>query len=433
MGAFTVYMFSAGVYLLAGYLVYKWLLADDNQPAFNRVVLLSIYVVSFVLPFWRNALPLSPGVGMAMADAVGTRIVAAGVTDPMSSAVAVVLWVYMAGMIVVAAVALGTMFRLLLLIVRGERTRMGRFTLVVVSGSALAPFSWGRYVVVDRAEDFAMMDMIVSHECSHIRLRHFYDLLLAQAVCIVQWYNPAAWLMLSELKAVHEYQADRAVLADGMDMRRYQLLLIKKTVGFRFQSLANSLNHSNLKKRITMMYKKESGPVRRLRALAAVPAAALAMALLNVPVVSRAMSEVSSATFASGIPAAQSDKVTEFVAKPQVSENLDAVDENGSGEKPDVLPVYPGGIPSLMQALCGAINYPADAYAAKIEGRVVVGFTVTAAGEMTDFKIVKSVSPELDAEAIRALKSLKVTWTPARKDGKPVNCAFALPVEYKLR
>lgn len=114
------------------------------------------------------------------------------------------------GMIIVGATTLFTLLRLWRLVNSGERTPIGGCTLVVIDRHDIAPFSWGSFIVVSRSEEARAIDLIVGHERAHIRLGHFYDLILAQVVCIVQWYNPASWLMLSELKAVHEYQADRA-------------------------------------------------------------------------------------------------------------------------------------------------------------------------------------------------------------------------------
>ncbi len=110
------------------------------------------------------------------------------------------------------------------------------------------------------------------------------------------WYNPVAWLMREALKSVHEYQADEAVMTSGADLREYQMLLVKKAVGARFPSLANSLNHSKLKKRITMMHKDRSNVVRRMWALALFPAAAVAVAVAGTPAVSLLLSEASAAT-----------------------------------------------------------------------------------------------------------------------------------------
>ncbi len=289
MGHFAAYIFSASIFLLAGYLVYKWLLSAENQPAFNRMIILTMYAMSFVLPLCHILIPSS-----ATSDAKGAVIseltpIAATTEAPALTVTRIMLWVYLVGMVAVALVTLFSFIRLRRLVASGERSKMDGYTLVTISRTDFAPFSWGRYIVVSRSEDAESLRLIIRHERAHIRLGHFYDLLLAQLVCILQWYNPASWLMLSELKAVHEYQADRAVLREGTNIHQYQTLLIKKTVGARFQSFANSLNHSNLKKRITMMYEAKTKPMHRFRALAAVPAAALALALLNVPSINGAV------------------------------------------------------------------------------------------------------------------------------------------------
>ncbi len=433
MGAFAVYTFAAGIFLLAGYLIYKWLLSTEKQPAFNRAMLLTLYAVAFVLPACHLRSAAAGGAGAGIID-IGMPDVQAATTasgEAWSPAV-VLLWVYLAGMIAVAATTLRTAFILRRLVAAGKRTDCGDCVIVRIARDGIAPFSWGRYIVVNANEDTDSIGMIVSHERAHIRLGHFYDLLLAQAVCIVLWYNPASWLMLSEVKAVHEYQADGAVIDSGVNMRQYQLLLIKKAVGVRFQSLANSLNHSKLKKRITMMYESKTKPVRRLRALAAVPAVALAMALLNVPAISRAMAETSSARLTEEASAVSADKVTNFVAADQHDESKKS-GESATVEHPDVLPEYPGGQAAMFAALCKVVKYPAAADSAKIQGRVVVGFTVRTDGSLSDYRIIQSVDPLLDAEALRAVKTLDVKWKPGKQDGKTVNCSFALPVTFKLQ
>lgn len=428
MGSLVVYSFSSGVFLLAGYLIYKWLLANDNQPGFNRVALLTLYVMALLLPLCRIVVGQTGESVMAVAAVAGINALAVSAGDQANPIVRVVLWVYLTGMIIVGATTLCTLLRLWRLVNSGERMPIGGCTLVVIDRHDIAPFSWGRFIVVCRSEEARAIDLIVGHERAHIRLGHFYDLILAQVVCIVQWYNPASWLMLSELKAVHEYQADRTVIDSGINIHEYQILLIKKTVGVRFQSFANSLNHSNLKKRITMMCKTRSKPARRFRALAAVPALALAMSLLNVPSISGSMTEMSSARL--------TDKVSGFSTNRQIADKASVrsvKDENGEGEFPDVMAEFPGGMTALMAALCENIKYPAEAYEAKIQGRVVVGFNIGTDGRMSDFKVIKGVDPQLDAEAVRAVGALNVTWTPALKDGQPVSCSFALPVEFKLK
>lgn len=377
MGSLVVYSFSSGVFLLAGYLIYKWLLANDNQPGFNRAALLTLYVMALLLPLCRIVVGQTGESVMAVAGVADIKALAVSAGDQANQIVRVVLWVYLTGMIIVGATTLFTLLRLWRLVNSGERTPIGGCTLVVIDRHDIAPFSWGRFIVVSRSEEARAIDLIVGHERAHIRMGHFYDLILAQVVCIVQWYNPASWLMLSELKAVHEYQADRAVIDSGANIHQYQILLIKKTVGVRFQSFANSLNHSNLKKRITMMCKTRTKPARRFRALAAVPALALAMSLLNVPSISGAMTEMSSARL--------TDKVSGFSTNRQIADKgsvRSVKDENGDGESHDVMAEFPGSMPALMAALCENIKYPANAYEAKIQGRVVVGFNIGTDGRM---------------------------------------------------
>lgn len=426
MGTFAAYTFVAGLVLLASYIIYKWLLSAENQPSFNRAVLLTIYVLAFAA--WPAGGFLS-GESSVLQGIVAVGPTTAVVLDATRSSevsfVAVLLWIYVAGMFIAGIWTFAGVMKLAQLIASGEKIHRADYTLVLINRDGIAPFSWGRYVVMGRGENEDEAAMILCHERAHIRCMHFADLLLSQVVCIVLWYNPASWLMLSELKSVHEYQADSHVLSSGVNARQYQLLLIKKAVGVRFPSLANSLNHSNLKKRITMMYNRKTSAVRRSRALAIVPAVALALALVNVPSVSRAIDSVTSVELRLGAYAPENNgKVTENPAAKQ--EKHAAVEE-----APDVLPKYPGGEMAMFGFLTKNVKYPEAAVKDSIQGRVVVKFTVQADGAVKDANVVKSVCPALDEEAVRVVM-LMPRWIPGEKDGKKVACSFSLPISFKL-
>lgn len=427
MGAFAAYTFVAGLVMLAAYIIYKWLLSAENQAAFNRFVLLTIYVLAFA------AWPVVGIVNCGSSDLHGTVALgptAVGIIDTVRnsgmSLVAVFLWIYVAGMVFAVIWTFAGVKRLAKMIASGEKIHRADYTLVFIDRDGIAPFSWGRYVVMTRSGNEDETAMILCHERAHIRCMHFADLLLAQAVCIVLWYNPASWLMLSELKSVHEYQADSQVLSSGINARQYQLLLIKKAVGVRFPSLANSLNHSNLKKRITMMYNRKTSAVRRSRALAIVPAVALALALVNVPSVSRAIDSVTSAELSLGADVPENiGKVTENpVARQEKSTEVETA--------PDVLPKYTGGEMAMFGFLMKNLKYPDAAAKDSIQGRVVVKFTVQADGAVKDADVVESVCPALDEEATRVVM-LMPRWIPGEKDGKKVACFFTLPISFKLQ
>ena len=310
MGEFLSYSIVSGLLMLVLYLSYRLFLARDNQHAFNRGVLLAIYAVSFLavpVVSFLNGLGEHPASQvLAMAVEGGTPAAARPVMWG-----TVLIWIFIAGVIVVAFRTVVTWIRLVAVIRSGRKVEKDGYTLVVTDNDRFAPFSWMRYVVISESDYHDNWNAIATHELKHISSRHWLDLLVAQAVCIVNWFNPAAWLMRDELMLVHEYQADVAVIEHGNDPQEYQMLLIKKAVGARFPSLANSLNHSKLKKRITMMYKEKSCAGRKFKALALVPMFALALGVTSVPAVRAAVSVISSSDVTVG-------KVSENPTKGQV-------------------------------------------------------------------------------------------------------------------
>lgn len=96
-----------------------------------------------------------------------------------------------------------------------------------------------------------------------------------------------------------------------------------------------------------------------------------------------------------------------------------------------IQPYFPGGTPAVVNYLSKNIVYPAQAVTEKIEGKVVLQFTITKKGRIKDVEVIKSAHPLLDAEAVCVLERMP-RWVPGQKDGKPVNVKFFLPVTFKL-
>ena len=149
--------------------------------------------------------------------------------------------------------------------------------MLVRTDQPVIPFSWYRYIVMSEKDLAENGEAIVLHEKAHLRLRHSFDLLVTDLAGCLQWFNPAMWLLRRELRAIHEYEADEAVLDSGVDARQYQLLLIRKAAGGRWYSVANSFNHSKLKNRITMMLRKRSSRWAGARVLFLLPLTGLAL------------------------------------------------------------------------------------------------------------------------------------------------------------
>lgn len=422
MGALLAYTVYTGIFLLAGYLLYKLAMAGEKQMSLNRGVLLGIYALAFAAwPLSRLSWPGSDGPAAGTIDFDLVPVGVAGDTAAQPLWPMLLIGLYVAGIAVTAGLTIATAVRLVRLVRSGQRHERDGYTLVLLPEGKVAPFSWGRYVVMSTDDYDAAGATVTAHELAHIHHRHCLDLMLAQAVCIFLWYNPAAWLMREELKTVHEYQADDTVLASGIDPRTYQMLLIKKAVGTRFQSLANSLNHSKLKKRITMMYKEKNSGLRRLRGLVLALAPIAAIAVVNIPAVAGCLDGMRAASLET------TDEPIKVVAAGTIRKDT----QNISESKPDVLAQYPGGEGEMFKYLASNIKYPEAAANADHQGRSVVQFTVKTDGSLSDFEIIQSSYPELDAEAIRVISSMPA-WTPAQADGKAVASFYTLPIQFKL-
>ena len=287
------------------------------------------------------------------------------------------------------------------------------------------PFSWFRWVVVSEDDLGDGAREILIHETAHARAGHSWDIVLADAVIIMQWFNPLAWIMKNCLKDIHEFEADEAVINSGVNAKQYQLLIIKKAVGARLYSIANSFNHSLTKKRITMMCKEKSKTWRCAKALYIVPVAAIAaLAFTTV--------DTANATENETLP-----KGSEFVAnnEKETAENYVQQVPDGDDKVYQVCekaPVFPGGTHAMYKYLADNTKYPDEAKAAGKDGKVIVQFVVRKDGSISDVSVVKSAgNVSLDKEAVRVISTMP-KWNPGTQGGKAVNVQYTLPVAFKL-
>lgn len=158
---------------------------------------------------------------------------------------------------------------------------------IVLKRGDLSPFSVFHYIVmsVDDYENYRTY--MLPHEQEHVRQRHSYDLLLLEAVRILQWFNPFVWLLADELKAVHEYAVDEAILHQGIDAKQYQKIIVTKATRNRLQPFANHLRHGSLKQRIIMMYRTESSKWKMLKACCTLPVVCFTLICFARPTVAK--------------------------------------------------------------------------------------------------------------------------------------------------
>ncbi len=289
------------------------------------------------------------------------------------------------------------------------------------------PFSWFHWVVVSEEDLEEGAHEILVHETAHARAGHSWDIIFADAVIIMQWFNPLAWIMKNCLKDIHEFEADEAVINSGVNAKQYQLLIIKKAVGARLYSIANSFNHSLTKKRIAMMCKEKSKKWRCAKALYIVPVAAIAaLAFTTVEPVNATESE----TLPKGSEIVANNE-KETVEK--IAEAIPMADDDKVYQVCEKAPEFPGGQEAMAQYLSTNIKYPAEAEAAGKEGKAFVQFVVRKDGSINDVKLVRSTGDaSLDAEALRVINSMP-KWNPGVQGGKPVNVQFMIPIVFKCQ
>lgn len=644
MLTFFLYLMKSVLCLALFYPFYMVLLSRETFHRFNRMALISILVASVVIPAcritteepllltqlyqrWENWLTGQEAETVAVAyvdwsememtampiaeEEVLTPASTFSLLDFLSTHWSDLLFMlYVGGILFLLGRHVVSIFRLFALLRQGKLQRLDDGTrLYLHNRSDIAPFSWMKYIVISEADYRENGRQIVAHEQAHISNGHSWDLLLVEVCLLAQWFNPAAWLIRQELQNIHEYEADDTVLRRGINAKEYQLLIIKKAVGARLYSLANSLNHSSLKKRLTMMMKRKSNPWARLKYLYVLPLAAISMvafahteaannsngiseakgtevlannqipgvkssenekilivvdgkltiqetgpidwtnedlakhigvtpeeiaqidvikkpetlAQWNIPGATGAilittkkakatdenpvvvvhvndkgeysygykgetMEEASLERITNFIEAVQLDRIdkqkegpllrvslsvdknapAESVEKlkvaireshiskleynmaseqkealidylklngqPRLSEEGNAI-EWGSAEEVfmvvENMPEFPGGNTELMKFLAQNIKYPVEAQKENVQGRVVVQFVVSKTGKITDPTIARSVSPELDAEAIRVVKAMP-NWKPGTQRGQAVNVKFNIPISFRL-
>lgn len=268
--------------------------------------------------------------------------------------------------------------------------------------------------------------MLLAHENAHKVAVHWLDLLIGRIVACVDWYWPTVWLLMRDLSAVHEYQADSSVVSGGNDAVAYQMLLLRKGSPGMFSNIANPFSYYSLKNRITMMQKNQSSTRSRMRCLVMLPAAAVAILFSTAPALASAVKSYMPAPADSYAPAAGSTAINLEAVAAQIAEF-----EAEQAEALKSAPSFPGGEEAMYSYLAKHIRYPEEAAKNDIQGRVIVQFRVAKDGSLSEFKVVEGVDPLLDAEAIRVVKSMP-KFVPATENGDAVAEWFTLPINFRL-
>ena len=446
MGVFFIYILKSSVCLVLFYLFFRLLLSKETFHRFNRMALLGVLFFSLLIPcievttrhqveVQQAVLSIEQLLLMAELEATPANVGAVQET-PTISWVQIVLLVYLAGILFLVCRNIYSLICLFRLVHSGKHEKLEKGVTLVVHNQEIAPFSWMKYIVISRKDLEENGREILIHEMAHIHHRHSVDLLVADICIFFQWFNPGAWLLKQELQNIHEYEADETVINEGVNAKEYQLLLIKKAVGTRLYSMANSFNHSKLKKRITMMLKEKSNPWARLKYLYVLPLAAIAVTAFARPEISEKMEEISAVKVNDLVEIVQ-EKVLQDTVKVSKDEKKDALVVTGvkSKEEEEIvifevveqMPEYPGGMSALQKYLSEKIA--GSPMKGKAGGRVMVGFTVAETGKIKDVRVLQSDEASLNQEAERIVSEMP-DWIPGKQRGRPVPVKYTVPIRF---
>ena len=407
-----MYLIKANVVLVVLFGFYQLISAGDTFFKWRRVALLTIYVLSLLLPAIDLSVLVnetSPLGNILPRMAYNLPEVTVQPTYNTFDWQQLAVWLY-------TGVALALLLRMFWQVVvvcrlaqRSERATLHGTAVCLLTGN-YSPFSFFRWIFVNPDDKtLSQVQQILTHEQTHVAQWHSADALLSQLFVAAFWFNPVAWLMRLQVRNNLEYLADRSVINGGTDKKAYQYHLLAVAYRTNVATITNNFNVLPLKKRIKMMNKQTSNPLARLKYLLFVPLT-IALMAMNSSVIRANV---------------QKEEVREAqtVKKPAPDNKVYEVCEQ--------MPSYVGGRPALMRYLIENVRYPKAAVEAKQQGRVVVQFVVEKDGAVSSVKLLRSVTPLLDAEAIRVVKAMP-KWNPGKKDGKLVRVRYALPVSFRL-
>ena len=400
------------------------------------------------------------------------------------------IWIlYLVGAIIAAAVFIFKLGKIIFIIIKSPKKKMPGYT-AVFTGKEHGSYSFFNYAFFPNEN---VNSEIVRHEMSHIAHHHSADILFVELMMIIQWFNPFIYLYKRELQSLHEYMADRDVVATGIDKQNYMMLILQQCTAVDFSNMSNNFSFLLTKKRIKMITQSKKAKGVVIKALLTLPLFALLLfancksngqekvsaekaetTTENENLVTIKLGEESYLSFNNpmeinfdgteytlDIKSVKKERTFEFgdhkvVVKNNrdernsytvtidgapfdityitrmLTDDSEATDDSevytGAVE---VLPEYPGGTAAMFEFIQKNVKYPESAKEKGLEGKVYVQFVVEKDGRLSSFNVLRGVSDDIDAEAIRVLKMMP-KWKPGMKDGKAVKVQYVMPFNFKM-
>lgn len=408
------YILQVNIYLVVFYGFYKLLLDKETYFMLNRIYLLSAGVFSISIPFLRFEWFASQTVSQPIY--MGAYQLNSYISDfNQAPSDSYAIWigsslvlVYITGVILFTS-------RLIVQVIKAssslKTTKKG------------AAFSFLNRKSID--PDLPNLDIIHQHEDIHIKQWHTADVLFFEVLTILNWFNPILYFYKRSIRNLHEYLADEQAANFQGDKEEYAMLLLSSS----FQVPRTSLNNhfftqSQLKKRITMLYKEKSKKRAVLKYGLFLPLFALTLTLSSATL--RTNDKVAKLT--DGIPLNTSFFMSNGLLDQNGQPRQDKVYDFVSIEKQ---PEFKGGMKKFYEYLHSSVKYPESAVKNNIQGKVFLSFIVEKDGKLNNIHVDRKLGYGTDEEAVRVLEE-SPNWDPGLVKGKPVRVKYNIPISFSL-
>jgi TonB family protein len=473
MNPIIIYLLKVNIAIALFYLFYRLFFAGDTFWKTRRFYLIFSILLSFAYPLFSIVEWLGQSQPMLQLISNYTLLQEVTITpekeysiDPTS--ILYLIYGLIAGTLLIRFFV--QLFSILKINWQGKKQLVQEIEIIAISRN-VAPFSFFRKIYMNPSLHNEMQTKeILAHELTHVRQLHSVDVILSELLTIICWFNPASWLMKREIRQNLEFLADNKVIESGFDTKSYQYHLLQLSYQTPDLKLTNRFNISPLKKRITMMNQQKTSKAGIFKYLLIVPLGLALIVSSNAEtLISSAKKTMQDKTTAINVqnepqltttkPANKLDEIVvvgyavaqekpKAPAPPPVPEQTSGVNSEVQKEiappppppssDDDIfmvvekMPQYPGGDSELIKYLSQSIKYPVEAQKSGIQGRVICQFIVEKDGTISNIKIVRSVDPNLDAEAVRVIKAMP-DWQPGEQKGQKVNVEYTLPINFRLQ
>ncbi|MCB0803828.1 MAG: TonB family protein [Flavobacteriales bacterium] len=398
MNNWLSYFFEVNIYLLIIGLGFQFGFKKNRNYQFGRPFLIIGTLSAFIFPFLKFE---------KLAAVSKDLITEAWILEPVTI-LPTQYFSFDYQLIIIAIIGIGALTKITitafgffrLFTFKKKTKKEGRFYTIPSSAKA---FSFFNSIFIGEKIPASKKEIIYKHELVHVQKRHSIDVLFMQLVQAIAWYNPAVYLTTSNLKELHEYEADQLCQEDSFT---YVELLLQQSFENYNLSFIHQFNSNHIKNRIMRIQKKTNQRISKVALLTT----------LSILFGSFAISQNSHLVL--------DNQLTQF------AENRNPIKESSFNSE-DKMAEYPGGQTELFNFLGNEIIYPKISKGEKSEGTVYVSFIVGIDGTCTDFNIKRGVSESLNNAALVALKKMP-KWIPGTKDGENIAMEMTIPIKFVL-